>query len=492
MRPTPSSTLTRVAAMFAVLIGSATFAADAPPAEPPDRAAVARQVRAITDAVLEQGVRSPARQQMILCGIQSLYREAGSPEPEGLATRVSSLAAPEELAALPAAIWPEAPREGVSPEALERALLEGLLEPVPGGSLVSAKEARVAEQFRGNRYVGLQIALSYDAKAKRPVIKTVLRGGPADRAGIRDDEILEAIDGEDTEGRGLEAAVDRLRGAEGTVVEIRVRRRPDDEARTLRITREALPRETISGFEHGLREGGAVCLPGPGPIGYLKIGEIVASTPRELRQAAGRLEAEGARGLILDLRSLGEADLHPTILLADLLLDGGSIGRVRSKGRAVDYRAEPGALFRGLPMVVLIGALTSGPAEWLAAAVQDNRRGVLVGERTRGQALVSSTVPVDHGTWWITLPTDVLERADGQAIAPPAGSYRGQSEGPLPFLRRPGVPEKPEGGVIPDREVREGRGGPGRAPGRGEADPAMEVAKKIVLERLQPSASVQP
>jgi hypothetical protein len=116
---------------------------------PPD---LARRIQDITDAVLDHHIDPPARQQMILSGIKGLYRAAGLPLPPGLGRRVSALSTAEQLAALLADVWPQAPAATVSTKALEKALQEGLLASVSGrAQLLSAKERKVAEQFAGNR-----------------------------------------------------------------------------------------------------------------------------------------------------------------------------------------------------------------------------------------------------------------------------------------------------------------------------------------------------
>ena len=80
-------------------------------------------------------------------------------------------------------------------------MLQGLLADVSGGaSLISAKERAVQEQIEGNRYVGIHIALGMNDQEKRPRIAEVIEGGPADRAGVKKDDLLETIDGVDTKG----------------------------------------------------------------------------------------------------------------------------------------------------------------------------------------------------------------------------------------------------------------------------------------------------
>src|SRR5262249_46791352 len=158
--------------------------------------------------------------------------------------------------------------------------------------LISAKERTVAEQIAGNRYVGIHIAIGMDEREKRPKIATIFEGGPADRAGAKQNDIMEQIDGADTKDMLLREAVDRLRGAEGTSVAIRVRQPNTQKSRMLKITRGQLPHATIVGVRTRSSGASEVRLEGAGPIGYLHVTEISNSTPHELRKLARQLESD--------------------------------------------------------------------------------------------------------------------------------------------------------------------------------------------------------
>ncbi|MGO9465680.1 MAG: S41 family peptidase [Isosphaeraceae bacterium] len=435
-------TLTKMLTSFIVctLAGfagsSVVISDDAPPTpSPPTRAVpadLAKRVLEITDAVLEHHIDPPTRQQMVLGGIKALYRKAGLPVPRGLSRRISELATTKQIESFLVSAFPKAVAEAVSAEALEQTLFSALLESVPGDArLISAKERKVAEQIEGNRYVGLHIALATDDQEKRPKIAEVLDGGPAFRAGVKNNDLIEQIDGVDTKGMALRDAVDRLRGDEGTDVTIKVRQLKAEKPRTFKITRGRLPRDTVRGTRKRSSGGWDVRLEGPDPIGYLQITEITGSTPHELRKFAQQLESDRARALVLDLRGLSTDNLHPTVLLADALLDHGCIGRIETAHGETQYRADTDALLQGWPLVVLIDGQTGGTAEWLAAALQDNHRAVLVGMPSSSAwgmpgAGVQSTIPVGDSAWSITLTTGRLERGDGRPLEADATSARGR------------------------------------------------------------------
>ena len=144
---------------------------------------------------------------MILDGTKALYRKASLPVPEGLSRRISELATSEQIAAFLPGVYPKSVA-GTSATSLDESLIDGLLESVPGDArLISAKDRKVEEQFAGNRYVGLHIALTTNEQEKRPMLAEVLEGGPADRAGVKKGDLIEQIDGVDTKGMLLREAV---------------------------------------------------------------------------------------------------------------------------------------------------------------------------------------------------------------------------------------------------------------------------------------------
>ena len=251
---------------------------------------------------------------MILSGIKALYRAAGVPAPPGLGRRVSAVATPEQLAALLAEVWPKTTAKPSSAAKLEEALLEGLLAPVPGrAELMTAKERKVAEQFAGNRYVGIHIALGHGREGEAAdVRRRSSREGPPIGRRSRRTDLLEEVDGVDTKGMELREVVERLRGEEGTDVTIKVRQPKETKSRTIKITRgrasDRLMHPTVEGIRKRRRR--ATGMSGstvPDPIGYLKITGIGASTPHELRKLAQQMESEGVRALVLDLRGAGSA-----------------------------------------------------------------------------------------------------------------------------------------------------------------------------------------
>ena len=178
------------------------------------------------------------------------------------------------------------------------------------------------------------------------------------------------------------------------------------------LTRGVVPFEHVTAHrEMPLRNGTRA--------GHLRLSQISSSVLHELRKYEAQWQNGLVRSVVLDLRYVyGESgeNVHNAVTLADGLLDGGEIGQLRTTRDIKRYKAGPDCLFRDWPMVVLIGPNTSGTAEWLAAALKDNGRAVLVGSPTHGKGTINTAVPLPNTDLVLTMNTVAMERADGTPI----------------------------------------------------------------------------
>ncbi len=481
-------------------VAIADEASTSPSSAPKSPVDLARRICEITDVVLAYHIDPPTRQQMILSAIKALYKAAGAPAPPGLGRRVSSLTTADQLAPFLTEVWPKSLAKPIAAKALDEALLNGLLGDVSGGAfLVSEKDRVVMEQTEGNRYVGIHIALGMDDKEKRPLIREVIEGGPADRAGVKDNDLIELIDGVDTKDMELREAVDRLRGREGTDVTIKVHQPKTKSSRTYTVTRGQHARSTLQGVRKRPNGEWDCRLDATAAIAYLRISEITASTVHDLRKMAAQVERQGNQAIVLDLRSVGGTAVHPAVMLANTLLAGGMIGRMQTAEREVTFQADSDALFRLLPIAVLVDQFTFGTAEWIAAALQDNHRATIVGRPTFGALVatqggldqrsdIRSRVPLGDGSGAIDLTTGLLERGDGRRLNSDKSAARP--------IGRGSSPKEVTTGVMPDHIVGNARVGargtapprPGRGPNQKldtANDDVLDDAVRLLRQSLQ-------
>src|SRR5216683_4136871 len=232
-------------------------------------------------------------------------------------------------------------------------------------------------------------------------------GSPAARAGIRPGDVIFAIDKEPVYDLTLGEAEKKLRGPAGSEVQLTVRRGADKPI-DLTIRREAYKPPSVAG--HLER----------GNIGYLRIAGFDGGTEAALAGAVKDLrEKAGSKliGLILDLRNNPGGSFDAAVAAADAFLEKGEIVVVKGRKSANVKRisATPGDLAKGLPLVVLVNGGTAREAELVAGALQDNRRGVLLGTQTFGESSIESVIPLP-GNGAIRLTTSRFTTPTGRQI----------------------------------------------------------------------------
>ena len=226
-------------------------------------------------------------------------------------------------------------------------------------------------------YSGLGVLVQNNADGEIEIIR-VYEGSPADAAGAQAGDRIVAVDGISVSGGSVEAlsdAVGRMRGEDGSAVELRVRR--EDELLDLTL---------IRGDVHVSNVNSAVL---EGDVGYIEICQFSGDDVEGFRAAIAELQAANVRGLIVDLRNNPGGLLSHVMEIADLLLPEGEVVHIENRaGERVSYSSD--AQYWDVPLVVLINGMSASASEILAAAVQDFDRGALVGTRSYGKGIVQS------------------------------------------------------------------------------------------------------
>jgi C-terminal peptidase prc len=382
-------------------------------AEDPHEAA-ARQAWTITDVVLDQDIEPPARQEMLLHGLKALLRKTPERIPSDLARRVSTVTTRQQFADLLAELWPKDDEKNKGEDG-ERILFQGLLgwrsESEREASYLSPRDVKTREMLAGNRYVGTGIQVRQNAEEKLTQILIPFPGGPARKAGARPRDLIVEVDDRSMKGRSLSEVVRCLQGEEGTKVSMTVRQPGEDKTRRLDMVRSVIPFASIHGYRRTGEDSWSFRVDPKTTIGYLFFEDIKSSTLLELRKIEPMLRADGVRAVVLDLRSTSGRDLRHAALLADGLIDGGVLWRVRdSRGRIKDYKADRDCLFRDVPLAVLVDEYTGSMGALTAAALQDRGRAVVVGDMPKTELTVTSLVPLPEERGALLLRTGRLER----------------------------------------------------------------------------------
>ena len=299
---------------------------------------------------------------------------------------------------------------------LFEAAIQGVLGKLdPYSAYISPEELKqfrssVESEFGG---IGIQIGVE-DGHLK---VLSPLVGTPAYRAGIVAGDWIVEIDGKSTKGISTEEAVKRLKGEAGTKVTLGIRSDGKSEKRAIEVARERIHVETVLGDHRGDDDAWRFLLDDESRIGYIRLTTFSRDTARELQQALEKLKSQNARGLILDLRFNPGGLLSAAIEVADLFLSEGRI--VSTKGRNSPERvwdAKKNAVFEGVPMAILVNRYSASASEIVAACLQDNKRAVIVGERTWGKGSVQNVIDLEEGASALKLTTAAYRRPSGKNI----------------------------------------------------------------------------
>ena len=262
--------------------------------------------------------------------------------------------------------------------------LNGMLESIdPFASYLNADQykdyLKNFDTYRGD--LGMVLAKKFGYIA----IVSVVPGSPAAKQGLTTGDMLETIKGVGTRDMPLAYANLLLKGAPGSTVDLSVlRRRPEPQKMTM--TRAVIVYPAV--WSKLMPDG----------IGYIRPETLVHGKVKEIASAISDLQSKGARKLILDLRNCAVGTPDDGVDLANLFMDSGLITYVQGQRyKRQDFNADAKKDITKLPLVVLTNRGTASAAEVAAAAIQEDKRGEVVGERTYGDASIRQPVTMDDG-----------------------------------------------------------------------------------------------
>jgi len=270
--------------------------------------------------------------------------------------------------------------------AVTNGALHGLLESLDANSsYLDPTEYKEYKQRKneGKATIGATLSKRFGYAA----VVSMIPGGPSDKAGIDSGDIIEAIEGKSTREMSLAEIDGVLTGQPGSVVNVSVVR-----PRKAEPTKTAITREIVSDPPVGdkmLEDG----------IGYIKIDDFPKGRTQEVAAKIKELEKGGAKKLVLDLRNSGDGDESEGVSTANLFLNHGMISYLQGqKYPKQAFNADPQkAVAPNLPLVVLVNRGTAGPAEIVAAAIMENARGDVVGDKTFGSGSIQKVIELPDG-----------------------------------------------------------------------------------------------
>jgi carboxyl-terminal processing protease len=263
--------------------------------------------------------------------------------------------------------------------------LHGLVESLDANSSYLTPAAYKALKAHKSEAKG-EIGATVSKRFGYADVVSVLPGSPADKAGIEATDIFESIEGQSTRDMSLPEIRDALAGTTGSTVNLSVVRARKAEPQKMVITRDVISIPPVS--DKMLEDG----------IGYVKVDALTKGKAQEVAAKIKTLEKSGAKKLILDLRNTSEGEESEGVATANLFLNHGTITYLQGqKFPREAFNADPAKAVTSLPVAVLVNKGTAGAAEIVAAAILENARGDVVGDKTFGDGSVQKTIDLPDG-----------------------------------------------------------------------------------------------
>lgn len=263
----------------------------------------------------------------------------------------------------------------------------------PHSNYMNQQQYKNMQAETSGQFGGLGIEVSQAAGFIKVI--SPIDGTPAAKAGIKPGDLIVGIDGKPMVGMTLDKAVDKMRGPTGSKITLTIKRAGVDKPIRVTLTRAIIHVQAVKDHLYG-------------KVGYMRLSSFSENANRDIRKAVRQINAEShgkVDAYVLDLRNNPGGLLDQGIAVADDFLNSGEIVSTHGRHQSDDqvWYAHDGDITHGKPIVVLVNSGTASAAEIVSAALQQNRRAVVMGTRTFGKGSVQTifTIP-GHGALRMT------------------------------------------------------------------------------------------
>ena len=267
-----------------------------------------------------------------------------------------------------------------------RSMLSDLNDPYT--RFLDPKEFKEMRIDTSGELMGVGIQLSLDEETKELIVVSPIEGTPAFKGGVQPKDVIVSIDERNTKGMSIENAVKLIRGKKGTAVILGLRR--NNKVINVNLVRERIEIKAVESHLNKTNKGVNV--------GYIRLKQFNANSPKEMRNAINTLEKKKAQGYVLDLRSNPGGLLDASVEIGRQWLNEGIIVSTQTRDGIKDVRRANGKALTSQPLIVLVNEGSASASEILSGAIQDNKRGFLVGQKTFGKGLVQSVRGLSDGS----------------------------------------------------------------------------------------------
>lgn len=266
-----------------------------------------------------------------------------------------------------------------------REMLQKLNDPYT--RFMDPEEFKSMQVDTSGELTGIGIQIAQDEKTKQLTVIAPIEDTPAFTAGILAKDIIVKIDGKSTAGMAVNQAVSLIRGQPGTPVKLTIQR--NGQQKEFQIKRAKIEIHPVRYTYQNSPIGG---------VGYIRLNQFSANAATEMRDAIRDLENKKVAGYILDLRNNPGGLLFSSVEIAQMWLEDGTIVSTVNRQGKQDIEKSNHRPLTNKPLVILVNDGSASASEILSGALQDNKRAVLVGEKTFGKGLVQSVRGLGDGS----------------------------------------------------------------------------------------------
>jgi len=252
------------------------------------------------------------------------------------------------------------------------------------------------DQMLEGSFKGVGIQLDQRPEGGPIEVITPIDGSPAYRAGVLPGDIILKVNGESVEGLKLQEVVKKIAGKLGSEVTLSVRHATNDEA-DLKMERAEIVVPTVKGYQRNPDNSWDYYISDDPKVGYIRITQFTGETYEAMRSVIEKLLSDGMKGLVLDLRYNPGGQLDSAIKIVDMFIDHGTIVSTRGRNRPEQtVKATAPETLPYFPIVVIVNEHSASAAEIVAGSLMDNKRALVVGERSYGKGSVQELIPLEQ------------------------------------------------------------------------------------------------
>lgn len=255
-----------------------------------------------------------------------------------------------------------------------------------GTYYIPPNQFKIQNEDMGGDFEGIGAHVSIKADGSIMIVAPI-EGSPAEKAGIKPGDIILEIEGISTEGIGLLEAVNKIRGPKGSPVTLLIKHLGDLDPVSISIIRDVIPLESV-----------IIRTDENAEIAHIKITNFYSNTSPQLKDALKTVKDNGAKAIIIDVRNNPGGFLNSAIDVTSQFLDDGlALYEIDGKGNRVNWKIRKGGIATEIPLVILANEYSASASEILVGAIQDYKRGKVIGNTTFGKGSVNIIRKLSNG-----------------------------------------------------------------------------------------------